>query len=330
MSLHDEARREIPRIIASISEANQDAAERLRSYHKRMGNAPTTARNALRCLQRVDAFLQAPAQHVSVHDLRAFVESMQDRYTQSTIHQTTTGVRIVLKHLGALTDAKIEALATRRPRYDAGERLLSEAEWHSILQAGNALWGNRTWFWYRLRALLWLLWSTGLRIGEALALDIRHIELDNQGMTVQVPDKEGCKTGARRVFTVDGAGPIQAWLSVHPDPSPEAPLFCGQRQHREPWYYAQANKALKRLGDAAGTNIGTHRLRFHDFRHTAATAKARLGWNESQLRAYFGWRPGSTMPSHYVHLAQGDMRERVLRDAGIDGLGYRAQAVRAQ
>lgn len=63
-------------------------------------------------------------------------------------------------------------------------------------------------------------------------------------------------------------------------------------------------------------------LRAHDFWHTCATRKARLGWNESQLRRYFGWSPGSDMPSRYVHLALGDMREQVRRDAGVDEWDY--------
>jgi integrase/recombinase XerD len=41
----------------------------------------------------------------------------------------------------------------------------------------------------------------------------------------------------------------------------------------------------------------------HLFRHTAATERARLGWNEAQMRAYFGWSKSTDMPSRYVHLA---------------------------
>jgi hypothetical protein len=43
---------------------------------------------------------------------------------------------------------------------------------------------------------------------------------------------------------------------------------------------------------------------------------------EAELRAYFGWEEESKMPARYVHLALGDMRNRVRRDAGVDSSGF--------
>jgi hypothetical protein len=57
----------------------------------------------------------------------------------------------------------------------------------------------------------------------------------------------------------------------------------------------------------------------HLLRHTRATEAARSGWNEEQMRKFFGWAPGSPMPSTYTHLTAEDMRERVLKDRGGSG-----------
>jgi hypothetical protein len=78
------------------------------------------------------------------------------------------------------------------------------------------------------------------------------------------------------------------------------------------------------LGKASGVITGRDRsvnLCPHDFRHTRATEAARDNWNEEKMRCYFGWKPGSRMPSLYTHLALGDLREQVRRDAGLDDHG---------
>jgi integrase len=66
-------------------------------------------------------------------------------------------------------------------------------------------------------------------------------------------------------------------------------------------------------------------FRFHDLRHTAATALAREGASEQQLKAIGGWKSGAV--SRYMHLAAEDakavharMNERIL-GARKDGEG---------
>jgi integrase len=48
-------------------------------------------------------------------------------------------------------------------------------------------------------------------------------------------------------------------------------------------------------------------FRFHDLRHTAATALAREGASEQQLKAIGGWKSG--VVSRYVHIAGTDAKE---------------------
>jgi hypothetical protein len=77
---------------------------------------------------------------------------------------------------------------------------------------------------------------------------------------------------------------------------------------------------------ALAKRAGLRHINPHLFRHSRATRAAESGWNESVMRTYFGWQPGSRMASHYVHLAQGQIEERVRKDAHLDPLGARLQA----
>jgi integrase/recombinase XerC len=75
-------------------------------------------------------------------------------------------------------------------------------------------------------ALFTLLYGCGLRIAEALALDVRearHVELRVTG-----------KGGKQRIVPVLPVvrQVVGDWLALHPDPRPECPLFVGARGAR--------------------------------------------------------------------------------------------------
>ena len=84
--------------------------------------------------------------------------------------------------------------------------------------------------------------------------------------------------------------------------------------------------AVNKLFDQFTKRAGLRHMNPHLFRHTRATRAATQGWNEPQMRAYFGWGPGSEMPSHYIHLSARNMEDQVRRDAGVDELGRHVKA----
>jgi len=63
----------------------------------------------------------------------------------------------------------------------------------------------------RLRALLIVLWRTGLRISEALALESRDLDLAHQAITVRCG-----KGGKRHIVRMDrwGWDQLQPWLDA--------------------------------------------------------------------------------------------------------------------
>lgn len=76
-------------------------------------------------------------------------------------------------------------------------------------------------------ALFTLLYGAGLRIAEALALDVRDVV---PHAPLRVRGKGGKERLAPLLPAVRDA--LGAWLRHHPDPAPDAPLFVGRKGRR--------------------------------------------------------------------------------------------------
>jgi hypothetical protein len=59
----------------------------------------------------------------------------------------------------------------------------------------------------------------------------------------------------------------------------------------------------------------------HNFRRSCATRLASKGWNEFQLRLFFGWAKNSREPSRYVNMATNTIREKAALEAGYSVQG---------
>lgn len=113
-------------------------------------------------------------------------------------------------------------------------------------------------------ALFTLLYGCGLRIAEALALDVRDAPRPGSEAALRVIGK-GSK---ERVVPVLPAvrQAMAAWLAQHPDPRPAAPLFVGARGARlDP---AVAQRTLREFRRLAG--LPEHATP-HALRHSFAT-----------------------------------------------------------
>jgi integrase/recombinase XerC len=109
-----------------------------------------------------------------------------------------------------------------------------------------------------------LLYGCGLRIAEALALDVRDAPRPDQDGALRVVGK-GAK---ERIVPILPAvrQAVGAWLRVHPDRRPEAPLFVGARGGRLNAGVAQRTmRAFRRLN-----GLPEHATP-HALRHSFAT-----------------------------------------------------------
>ena len=106
-------------------------------------------------------------------------------------------------------------------------------------------------------ALLTLLYGAGLRIGEALALDVRDAR---PGGTLRVVGK-GAKTRLVPVLPAVQQA-MAAWLALHPRAAdPAAPLFLGARGLRLHASVAQRNVQCLRRRIGLPEHTTPHKLR---------------------------------------------------------------------
>lgn len=156
----------------------------------------------------------------------------------------------------------------------------------------------------RDRAFIAVLWETGARIGELIDLHVGDIEDSPLGKHVVVSGK----TGARRLLLLESDSFIDAWRTVHPNPRPDAPLWCkidldqGSPEDQISYQYIRLG-ILDRARDEAGIQKPVNP---HHFRHSRATHLANH-LTEAQMCEWFGWSPGSNVPGRYVHLSGRDI-----------------------
>jgi len=113
-------------------------------------------------------------------------------------------------------------------------------------------------------ALFTLLYGCGLRIAEALALDLRDAPLPGADAALRVRGKGDKERLVPVLPAVRQA--MAAWTAAHPDPRPDAPLFVGARGARlDP---AVAQRSLRNFRRLAG--LPEHATP-HALRHSFAT-----------------------------------------------------------
>jgi integrase/recombinase XerC len=113
-------------------------------------------------------------------------------------------------------------------------------------------------------ALFLLLYGSGLRIAEALGLDVRDAVALRTSRSLTVTGK-GSKTRIVPVLPAVRTA-IEAWLALHPSTKPESALFLGARGRRlDP---AVAQKVLRTYRRLAG--LPEHATP-HALRHSFAT-----------------------------------------------------------
>lgn len=135
----------------------------------------------------------------------------------------------------------------------------------------------------RLRTLILILWRTGMRISEALALE--ETDLDHGEQTITVREGKGAK---RRVVVMDNWGwqEFQPWLDARTE-LPYGPIFCvlsgptaGQAMSD-----SDARRQLRSAAKKAGLR---RRANPHCFRHTAALEWYREDLSEVTIQAQLG------------------------------------------
>jgi len=180
------------------------------------------------------------------------------------------------------------------------ENILTEQE---VLALLNDVPGGRD------RTVVHVLYDTGMRVGEVLALRRQHVSFDHLGAVILIP---GGKSGRRRLRAISSAPALREHVNGMSDKRPEAPLWT--TYVGLPLGYQTVLHTIQRAAKSAG--IGKN-VTCHSLRHARATVLRRKGVSESSLRSQFGWTKESVMVERYSHLSSEDVDNELAKAAGM-------------
>lgn len=164
----------------------------------------------------------------------------------------------------------------------------------------------------RDRAMLGLLWDSGMRTKEIMDLEWRDIKIQDQGI-MQVHVRNG-KNGPRRIYLYESVPLVLSWLEEYPDPKPRDPMWIDLRwpQNKSKVGKRALSKQVTEASKRADIP-SRRRTNPHAWRKSRATDMAAKGMNLPAANKMFGWARGSTVFKKYIWLAETDL-ENTMRE----------------
>ena len=219
-------------------------------------------------------------------DVRHFIEMIvvKKHYSISTHRQLVSA----LKHFAFLfPQCEIDPLTLERPKKSKYlPVVLNKEEMIRLLQSTQNL---------KHRAVLALLYSSGLRIGEALALELRHIDLHRRQVFIQ--NAKGRKD--RYVMLAQSFLPLFKNYLITYQPK----RYFIEGKEGKPYTAGSVRMALKRACMRADI---TKKVTPHTLRHSFATHLIENGVGLRQVQDLLGHaKPETTMI--YTHVARKDL-----------------------
>jgi site-specific recombinase XerD len=160
----------------------------------------------------------------------------------------------------------------------------------------------------RDKALLYVMYEFASRPSELLNMKIKGVRFYDNYCEITTHGKTGVKTLA----LVLSYQPLREWLEAHPEKdNPEAWLWYSKPKGRIS--YDRLRIFLKKLAKEANIK---KRVWLYLIRHTALT-NVEKEYGSSIAEIYGNWRKGSPIRNRYIHLANSDQREAVLRKFGL-------------
>jgi integrase/recombinase XerC len=236
---------------------------------------------------------------VDADHVREWLASLHRRRSPSTLGRKLASVRSFFRWLvregvraddptAGLPMPKLEKRLPRPLSVDDCEQLMTvdPSPQREVGPEGGARARRRAWMRVRDRALVELLYGTGIRIGELVALDVRDLELRAQEIRVMG------KGGKERVVPIpaEAREALGAWLDLrrHPGLLGE-PLFISLRVRREEKPRRLAAREARRIVDerAKGADLGEH-VHPHRLRHSYATHLLDMGADLREIQELLG------------------------------------------
>ncbi len=259
------------------------------NFNKRAKN---TLKSVFGQINGAETFLGMPLENATVDDLQGYIEYLREKgLSESSISLAKAKLRQFYIFCFEQTDD----LRYRKPikalkglivgkSLDPQNLLTPDDTKHLINVAGVE----------QDKAIVSILWESGMRVGEMLSLTNRMIQMKEreQEVTFHIPDLEGCKTGKRTVLCVEIYNYVEGWMKCQLDKSPDANFIQLE--------YRGILRRLEKLFQRAQIHKPCNP---HIFRHSAITHAVNLGMQQNAISARFWGHVDSNMLKVYISLS---------------------------
>lgn len=284
---------------------NLEAVKKFIDVLKQNGASINTIFRYAEALMHLDNHVKKSFTEMTKDDLLDFFAWMSSRYSISNVDNMKVYVKRFFKWLRGNDEFYPPVVswikkANKRVKLERSD-LIEEEEFLTMIRTCDNP---------RDRAILWLLYEAGLRVGELISLKIRDFKLKNE--TIGLLTVRG-KTGSRTIPVIMSVPDLIKVIEHHPMAhDPEAPLLITNR--KTPLDENLVQSIVKKYAARAGLK---KRVYPHLLRHTAATRMASQ-LREPVLREYFGWSQSSRTPAIYLHLSAVDVIKGYAEAMGIE------------
>lgn len=186
--------------------------EEIRAYllvKKSEGKAKSTLYEYRLYLTAFDAYCNKPLDQITNEDIATWIVSEREEgYADASILARQRTLRIFFNWCVEYDYLVKSPMKMKNPKVKAIPRIASLAAIQKILRFPPASWTD-----YRNIALIHLLLDTGMRIGEAVSLQLTHINLNSRIVNIP-PGKDG--EGRSAPFTAGCVDAITNYLNVRP------------------------------------------------------------------------------------------------------------------
>ena len=306
----------IERIVRKIYKTEIPGREHFESYMRhqwRMNLKPSTLKGSFSAVKAFLTFYgslgKSQLQEIVSDDIEAFVEHMQDRKFKVTT--TSTRLKSLWAFLRFLIKREIidESIVKRKIKLRLPDFLPRAIAPDDVRKILGAIENPRD------RALILVLLRTAMRIGEALNLTMRDIDLSERKIHIY----EGEKNCVGRVVYLsdDAVMALKIWLKERD--KTEEHVFYGQKGKL--CYTAARNIFVRYLRQAGMQHKG---YSLHSLRHTCASELLNAGMRLECLQTLLGHR-NIEMTRRYARLTDKSREEeyfhamKIIEKGGIHG-----------
>ena len=293
-----------------ISKENKIHAEEMLAFMQASGAKINTVLKHLYCFEK---YIVAIGKNVDAKNAsRTEIEkAMAKIETYDLSHETKRNIKVVVKsfYKHAIGEdlyypkqiAWIKTTVNKNKKI-LPEDILNEDEVMKLLESATNV---------RDRAIIALLFDTGIRAGELLTLRKKDLDMEGNPAHITVMGK----TGSRRIPIMFSVPFLGSWIGMRKDMKANDWLWIDvgswSNLNRQ-MDYSGLRMMLKKVAKRADLD---KRVYPHLFRHSRASNYANK-LTEQQLKAYFGWTGDSQMAATYVHLSGRDIDNAVLQANG--------------